>query len=168
MMANPGVAEIHDACARYFDPAPRSAPPSAVGGVTPKPRKLRAAHSSVVQGPGRLRRPPQRRHRTPPCLRVHQRVQRRHQPRIGYRRRLTATPRPPRPPLRKLHRPAHLRNRQAHRRPSHPGNTGHRRHPTPTPARSRSRGRSRRGARRPARPTASPGARALRTPRWRP
>ena len=78
------------------------------------------------QRPGRLDRPPQRRSRITPLIRIHQRQQRRDQPRIGLRQPLAAPARPPRPARRKRLGPRlQLPHPQRHRALPDPGRRGH-------------------------------------------
>jgi len=58
-----------------------------------------------------------RRNRIPASVRVHQRIERRDQPRIRNRDRLATRPGPARPALSQLRRPVQFRDGQGHRRP---------------------------------------------------
>ncbi len=73
---------------------------------------------------GRLGRPPQRRHRITPLLRLHQGQQRRAQPRIQIGGPLAAAARPPRPAQR-LRAGIQLTDAQRHRGLADPGGPGH-------------------------------------------
>ena len=73
---------------------------------------------------GRLRRPPQRRHRVAPLLRLHQRQQRREQPRVQVSGPLAAAARPPHPAQR-LRPGIQLIHAQRHRGLADPGGPGH-------------------------------------------
>ena len=73
---------------------------------------------------GRLRGPPQRRHRITPLLRLHQGQQRRAQPRIHISRPLAAPARPPHPAQR-LRAGVQLANAQGHRSLADPRGPGH-------------------------------------------
>ncbi len=76
------------------------------------------------QRAGRLRRPPQRRHRIPPLHRLHQRQQRQAQPRIQLGGPLAPPARPPRPAQRLSPR-VQLIHSQRHRGLADPGSPGH-------------------------------------------
>ena len=76
----------------------------------------------------RLDRPPQRRHRITPLIGLHQRQQRRPQPRIQVSRPLTA-PTAPAGPAQRLRPRLQLAGAQRHRRLPHPGGASH--HPDP-------------------------------------
>ena len=75
------------------------------------------------QAAGGLDRPPQRRSRVPPLLRLHQRQQRRHQPRIHIPQPPGAPARPPRPPQRHRAR-SQLAGTQRDSSLADPGSTG--------------------------------------------
>ena len=84
------------------------------------------------QRPGRLGRPPQRRLRIAPLVRLHQGQQRRDQPRILLRHPLAAPARPARPAQRRLPR-AQFARAQRHRGLADPGRPGHQPDPAVPP-----------------------------------